>query len=187
MCLPLRWTTAACLLTVAMLPERCLAQVLPGYTVISLCRQEPAGNELKGELWVDGELVGTTMENNDLRIAEGSYTGLLRYYSAKGHVQGVFGNLATQGDFLLEVGGAKSPDNSARTNILFHAGTRPHHSKGCILLGAARPSAGGKAAVPGSALVALRKKFYGTEFPDKTPDVKIQIFVSKCSDLGVVK
>jgi len=83
-----------------------------------------------GELFVNGELIGPTYENDALKIDLGSYTGQLRYHSGHNFVQGPSGSMATTGDFLIELVGARH-----RSNILFHGGNKPKHSQGCVLLG----------------------------------------------------
>ena len=128
-----------------------------------------------GSLAVNGELIGGTYENDDLKVPAGSYVGRLRYRSDHNFVQGPFGLMSKTGDFLVELVGAKD-----RTNILFHGGNKPKHSKGCVLLGpVVKDKATNTGFVGGEhALRKLRLKFYGSETPVQCPSehIFIQIF-----------
>jgi len=120
-----------------------------------------------GDLTVNGQLMGQVVENEALRIAPGTYKGVLRYGSTKDFVQGPLGKMAQNGDFLLEVAGV-----AGREALLLHTGNKPWHSKGCVLAAAAKKSqVNGKTVVSiseGSTLRNLRKAFYGS---DGTPAV----------------
>ena len=136
---------------------------------IEIARTKTENGLVHGEIRVNGQPIGFAFENADLKIPAGVYSGILRYWSGHNFVQGPFGQLGEHGDFLLEVGGV-----SGRTNILLHAGNRPHQSKGCILLGPAERLAVGTARVGSDhPLYRLRKTFYETDFPSSTPDKKI--------------
>lgn len=129
---------------------------------------------LRGELFVNGKLIGKTIENARAAIPSGHYKGVVRSVSAKNLVQNPFGVLATRGDFLLEVSGV-----AKRKHILFHAGAKPKNSTGCVLLGAVdrNPSSLEIQAKPAHPLRLLRAAFYGTEQPLSTPYKVISIAV----------
>jgi hypothetical protein len=135
-----------------------------------------------GSLLVNGELIGRTYENDDLKVAAGAYVGRLRYHSDHNFVQGPFGIMSKKGDFLVEVVGVPN-----RTNILFHGGNRPHHSKGCILLGPVTRDEAAKTSFIGEdhTLHKLRLKFYGSEVPDQCPDQQISIRISDINACNV--
>jgi hypothetical protein len=130
-----------------------------------------------GELRINGKLIGEVIENDAVKIKAGSYKGVMRYGSNKNFVQGPLGVMAEKGDFLLEVSRV-----AGRTNLLIHTGTKPWHSEGCVLAGAAvKKNVDGKTIVliqEGTTLREMRKAFYGTDAepnacPNKT--VKVQI------------
>jgi hypothetical protein len=123
------------------------------------------------QLFVDGESIGNCYENDDLKIPTGTYKGAMRYRSNKNFVGSGLGQMATEGDFLLEVTGV-----TGRTDILFHGGNRPKHSTGCILLGPVdKGPDGGVTVDKNHPLYKLRLKFYGEEFPTSCPDKNIVI------------
>jgi hypothetical protein len=138
---------------------------------VSVRRVSVASDAVYGVLTVDGERIGSTLERKDRLIPIGKYTGKLRYGSTGNRVVGAGGKLGPAGDFLLEIGGVPG-----RTDILFHAGNRPEHSDGCILVGAS----GSKDFQPlaPDALVRLRRHFYGTEYPSACPDVTVIVDIS---------
>lgn len=129
-----------------------------------------------GTISVNGEEIGSTMERDDLRIGAGSYKGLLRYWSKRGFAQGSFGTYGHEGDFLLEIANV-----GKRTDLLFHGGNKPWHSKGCILLGAVDKDKEFNTNIPylneNHTLIKLRRLFYGTDVPDSTPDKNITITI----------
>lgn len=136
---------------------------------IEIVRISTTKGLVTGELRLNGTALGNVFENEALKIAPGEYTGVLRYFSGKNFVQGSFGTLGKTGDFLLEVSGV-----DGRTAILLHSGNAPHHSRGCILLGAA-PKNG---VLPTEHLLyRLRVAFYGTEAPTSTPNKAITISI----------
>lgn len=131
-----------------------------------------------GNLTINGTAVGSVVENDALRVKAGEYKGVIRYVSSKNLVQGPLANMSTKGDFLLEVSGV-----SGREAILFHQGTQPWHSKGCILAGAAQKKKVGDKDVisisDDSTLAKMRQMFYGTSgeanaCPNKTVRVTIK-------------
>ena len=147
---------------------------------VEVVRANTDGGLLKGTLFVNGELLGPTYENDSLKILAGTYEGRLRYVSQNGHVQGPNGVMANQGDFLLEVANVTWSDGSKRYGILFHAGNKPHHSKGCIMLGPVQHDADGNRILPeGHTLRKLRRKFYGSDDPNSSPAVSIKVVVTE--------
>jgi hypothetical protein len=126
---------------------------------------------LYDQLFLDNQLIGNCYENDALKIPIGTYKGLIRYRSEHNFVGSGLGQLATEGDFLLEVSGVPG-----RTDILFHGGVKPRNSKGCILLGPVNKEPDGSAMVgKDHPLYILRVKFYGSEFPVSCPDKNIVI------------
>jgi len=127
-----------------------------------------------GTISVNGQAIGGTYENNAVKIAVGTFPGTLRYWSGHNFVQGPFGTIGQDGDFLVEVSGV--PPN--RTDILLHGGNKPNQSAGCILLGAVPRDASG---IPylnnGDTLRKLRLLFYGTDVPNATPNKNISVEV----------
>jgi hypothetical protein len=81
-------------------------------------------------------------------------------------------------DFLLEVSGVKNSAGKARTDIVFHGGTKPQHSKGCILLGPVSRDKNKVGTIgPDHPLRKLRLLFYGTDQPNQSPDKEISIVI----------
>lgn len=141
---------------------------------IQIARTKVENGLVHGEIRVNNQPIGFTFENPDLKIPAGVYSGVLRYWSGHNFVQEPFGHLGRKGDFLLEVSGVPG-----RTDILLHAGNRPHHSKGCILLGPAERLPNGAAQVDSNhPLYRLRKAFYGTDVPVSTPNLRITVEIS---------
>lgn len=133
-----------------------------------------------GDIGVNGQNVGRFYENPSKKIAAGTYKGTLRYKSDHNFVQSSCGSLAVTGDFLLEISGVKDAGGKARDGILFHPGSRPSQSAGCILIGARKFDAA-KKPLPlddDSPLVKIRRAFYGTDTPNACPDKQIVIVVS---------
>jgi hypothetical protein len=128
-----------------------------------------------GTLTVNGQVVGKTYENAVMMIPAGLYPGNIRYVSGHNFVQGPFGTLAHDGDFLLEV--ANVP---GRSDILFHGGNRPQQSKGCIMLGGVGKNP--KTQMPSleydHPLRKLRRLFYGSEMPVASPSKNVTVRVS---------
>lgn len=128
-----------------------------------------------GTLSVNGVPLGDVLENEAVRIKAGTYKGVMRYFSKKNFVQGPFGVMGEIGDFLLEVSGVQG-----RSALLLHTGTKPWHSEGCILAGAAKKvQTGGQNRVTietDSTLRALRKAFYGSDAPPNACPNKTIVF-----------
>jgi hypothetical protein len=124
---------------------------------------------------VNDEVIGNTYENNDLKIPGGSYRGFIRYWSGRNFAQGPFATIGKVGDFLLEVGPI-----DGRTNMLFHGGNKPPHSKGCMLLRPVGkdPATGVPSLDDTHPLRKLRLLFYGTDLPTSIPNrgIRIDIF-----------
>jgi Family of unknown function (DUF5675) len=144
---------------------------------IVIKRESAKGNLVPGLIYVNGKALGRTYENDELKIPARDYVGLLRYHSGHHFVQGPHGAMGTKGDFLVEVSGVDK-----RTNILFHTGNQPKHSKGCILLGpinSSKSKSGGVeySVTEESPLRRLRLLFYGTDEPVSSPDKAVKISV----------
>ena len=145
---------------------------------IVVTREKSSNNLVTGSISANGERLGACFERDDLKIAAGTYPGFMRYGSVKGFAQGPFGEMGQEGDFLLEIGKVKWSDGKERTNLLFHGGTKPEHSKGCIMLGAVTRDANGKAVLPDKhPLRLLRLRFYGTDTPISSPNKSINIVI----------
>ena len=131
-----------------------------------------------GVLSVNGIPLGDVLENDALRIAAGTYKGVMRYVSSKNFVQGPLGAMGETGDFLLEVSGVKG-----RGDLLLHTGTKPWHSRGCILAGAAKKSVvDGKTKVTlvaDTTLQKVRQKFYGADVPNACPNLTIRVSIAE--------
>lgn len=137
---------------------------------ILIDRREVKDGLIIGTIAVNGTVIGNAYENADLKIPTGEFGGLMRYSSPNGLVQGPDGQLGKVGDFLIEV--ANVP---GRSNILFHSGNKPKHSKGCILLGPVTKTEQGKIAP--EPLQELRRLFYGRNNPNSTPNKQIKITI----------
>lgn len=132
-----------------------------------------------GQLYVNDQLIGNAYENDSLKILQGSYPGLLRYWSSHNFVQGPFGTLGHVGDFLIQLDDVVNEEGDVRTGILFHGGNQPKHSKGCILLGPVRKDpSGGPVLDNTDPLRRLRMLFYGTDVPNSTPNKAISVAVA---------
>lgn len=146
---------------------------------VAVQRDSVRRNTVYGTLRVDGKILGRSYERADSVIASGSYTGIVRQYSPKGHSQGPFGTIGVEGDFLLEIMDAKSARSGMpKTNVLFHGGNVPSQSMGCIMLGpVSRDSGGGRYLRDADPLRQLRLAFYGSDVPLSTPEKNIVIDV----------
>ena len=133
-----------------------------------------------GDVGVNGQNIGRFYENPQLRIEPGIYKGVLRYQSNHNFVQSSCGEMAREGDYLLEVAEVRGADGAKRSDILLHPGFKPSHSKGCVLLGARKRGTDGKP-LPLAAdepLVKMRRAFYGTDNPIACPNKRIVIVVT---------
>lgn len=133
---------------------------------------------ITGIIYVNEEPIGKTYENNDFLVKAGTYKGLMRYYSKKGFAAGPLGTIGSVGDFLLEIEDAQSQSGGIKTNVLFHTGFLPKHSRGCILLGPVSGPPGSRFIADDHILRKLRLKFYGTEIPNSCPNVNIVIEIT---------
>lgn len=84
--------------------------------VISIVRDERRGSGVEGRLFLDGLLVGPTLERLAVMIAPGLYQ--VAYHTSPKHPR----------TLMILVPG--------RRWILIHPGGVPEHSEGCVLLGA---------------------------------------------------
>lgn len=137
-----------------------------------------------GEISVNGETIGKFYENPEKMIVEGNYRGLLRYRSDHRFVQSSCGEMARDGDFLLEIADVKDATGKARTSILLHPGRLPRHSEGCVLVGQ-RKGDGKGGLLPldeDSPLRKLRLRFYGVDAPVSCPDKRITVRVVEGPD-----
>jgi hypothetical protein len=153
------------------------ANAAPAPFHIVIDRMEVKDGLVIGTIAVNGTVIGQAFENADLKIPIGQFDGIMRYSSPGGLVQGPDGKLGKEGDFLLEV--ARVP---GRSNILFHSGNKPKHSKGCILLGPSTRTKDGKVAP--EPLQELRRLFYGTNTPNATPNKAITITIKSSLPAG---
>lgn len=145
---------------------------------IEVFRRNTTGNLVTGTIGVNGQSIGPTYENDELKINSGTYPGYLRYVSSKGHVQGSDGYIGDTGDFLLEIGNVTWSDGTKRTSLLFHGGNKADQSQGCIMLGpVSRDAAGNRVLPPDHALRKLRTLFYGTNDPVSSPNKRISITI----------
>jgi Mg-chelatase subunit ChlD len=127
-----------------------------------------------GKIYANNEYLGPTYENEVLRIEKGTYKGVIRYYSQKNFVSSSYGQLAKEGDFLLEVANVTN-----RENLLFHTGNKPYHARGCVLLGAPTTSNEKVFLPPENPIRQLRKIFYGSEDPLSSPNKDIVITIDE--------
>lgn len=134
-----------------------------------------------GDVGVNNQNFGRFYENPDVMIPEGTYKGALRYHSDHNFVVSSCGIAARSGDFLIEVTGVKDANGGDRSNILFHPGILPSHSRGCVLFGARERDARGNLRPLGAnyPLVKIRREFYGTDNPVQCPNKVITIVVKK--------
>lgn len=140
---------------------------------IAIIRVETKNNLTVGKLLVNGKEIGQSYENTAKLIPSGKYNGVLRYSSSKNFVQGPGGKLGKTGDFLIEIA-----DVPSRKHILFHAGNKPEHADGCVMLGPATIPDDGSQPVAPATLRKLRLLFYdGKDKPTSTPDKKINIVI----------
>lgn len=133
-----------------------------------------------GAISVNGSVIGNCYENDSLKVKEGTYPGLLRYWSKRGFVQGPFGTLGNIGDFLVQLENVRNEEGEVRTGILLHGGNQPKHSTGCILLGPVYkdPGTGTPVLDDKHPLRRLRQLFYGSDTPNSTPNKEISVVVS---------
>jgi hypothetical protein len=138
---------------------------------ITITRLTVNNNLIYGTISLNSEEIGTAFENNSLKIPSGIYKGLMRYHSEHNFVQSELGKMSNIGDFLIEISNVNE-----RTDILFHPGNKPKHSKGCILLGpiSGNPS-DGYFVDENHPLRKLRIAFYGTDTPTSCPNKNITI------------
>jgi hypothetical protein len=134
-----------------------------------------------GDIGLNNQNFGRFYENPDVMIPEGTYRGSLRYQSDHNFVVSSCGVAAQSGDFLIEVTGVKDVNGGSRSNILFHPGFLPSHSRGCVLFGARERDPRGNLLPLGLnyPLVKIRREFYGTDNPVQCPNKIITIVVKK--------
>lgn len=96
--------------------SKCYAE--DGAFAVVIQRSAAMDGLLHGKIFVNGEEIGATYENEEKKIPAGAYKGVLRTKSMKNFVQGPGAKLGKTGDFLLEISGVPK-----RTDILIHAGS----------------------------------------------------------------
>ncbi|MHB8873587.1 MAG: DUF5675 family protein [Myxococcaceae bacterium] len=126
---------------------------------------------VKGLISIDGVVLGESLEREGRMVPPGTYLGKLRSGADKEIVQGTGGRLAQGGDFLLEISGVPG-----RTAILFHTGTEPRHSDGCVLLGPAQWDPD-KRVAQDQPLFKLRRAYYGADNPCQSVERRIFVHV----------
>lgn len=137
-------------------------------------------NLVEGTIYINGKKIGKTYERYDLKVNRGTYNGSLKYVSYNGHATGPFGTIGNSGDFLLEIDNVKWSDNVPRTNLLFHGGNKPEHSRGCIMIGGVPRDNNNIRYLPKwHTLRKLRNEFYGTELPVSCPNKNITIEINE--------
>ena len=150
---------------------------------IAIKRTHLKGEELTGTLFINGREIGPTLENDSYRIPPGTYNGVVRYISSHHFVQNPGGELFYTGDFLLEIAGVKDWSGRSRTGILFHAGSKPQNSEGCVLLGAVTKDSRGEIILsPDHPLYKLRESFYGTNDPNSSPNKTVKVEIVETID-----
>lgn len=144
---------------------------LPDFSIV-VERGQPVGDGIPGTLFVNDNVIGTTLEHLSTAMPAGTYDGTVRYTDGKGLVQSEFGGQSTQGDFLVEIEIPHHP------NVLFHGGVRPNQSTGCVLLGGVIRLGNGYGVVPdGTSLRRLRQLFYASDSPNATPAVVVRVTI----------
>lgn len=132
--------------------------------------------QLSGTILINGSVIGTSYENDNVRIPPGTYKGLMHFSSSKNFLKGPGGVMSQQGDFLLEISGVRVSGGAAQTAILLHGGDKPQQSQGCILLGPVdRGLVGQSKLTADHPLYKLRIAFYGSGTPDDTPNKTVTI------------
>lgn len=145
-------------------------------------KRDPAkGDSVPGHIYLNGKLLGSTLERTAVKVRAGDYAGVMRYSSSKHFAQGAHGAMGQSGDFLLEISGVRG-----HTDILLHTGNRPKHSDGCILLGPISSTVGNDGKLHysvghDSPLRKLRLAYYGTDEPVMCPDRVITISIRDAS------
>lgn len=142
---------------------------------ILITRSSEAGLSIKGIISWNGELLGNTLENASALIPGGNYSCKVRIKSSNNFIQGPFGIMMNNGEFLLEI--QNVPNMS---DILLHTGNKPYHSKGCILLGPISGDNTGYYIGESHPLYKLRLKVFGSEskpknFNDDYPNITLTI------------
>lgn len=142
---------------------------------ILIVRENEKDLLVTGTISWNGEVLGKTFENASTLIPAGKYSCKLRVKSDNNFVQGPFGIMMNTGDFLLEITNVPN-----FTNILLHTGSKPYHSKGCILLGPINGDLTGYYIGQDHPLYKLRVKIFGSEskpksFNDDNPNITLSI------------
>ncbi|MBX9586635.1 MAG: hypothetical protein K2X50_05190 [Gammaproteobacteria bacterium] len=137
---------------------------------ISIIRVSINNYSITGELYIDGKFIAHTLElpyrdnKTDLSsIPPGTYSAFIRY------------DKSDQWRIQLT-------DTLPREGVQIHIGNYPREIKGCILVGqevfntnSGVPGEENRVAGSTPAYQLLKKAFYGSEDPVKTPNIEIQI------------
>lgn len=152
---------------------------LPRHFEVVVIRQRTGPDHLLiGRIEVDGKLLGTTYEDDRVRIPEGTHPAHIKYFSQKYAAPGPLGTIGKSGDFILELDPIAAPGGGQRENILFHGGQTSDQTEGCILLGGVPKGKAGAPYLPGQhPLGQLRQKFYGADMPAACPNTAITVRV----------
>lgn len=133
---------------------------------ITIYREYSDGKCTSGYLAVNGTIICYALERpwrdnqeNVSSIPNGSYPAILRY------------DKSDHWRLQLE----NVPD---RTGIQIHIGNQPNESEGCILVGATLDRDLCKITNSATAYGRLKKEFYGTDNPVRTPNKTITVIVT---------
>jgi hypothetical protein len=157
---PLRSALALTLLVLAAAPAR--AEDL-NVRIVRLL--EKGGACTIGELWVNGQPMGYTLElpwkwneQNVSAIPAGSYSGHLRYDK--------------DDHWRIQLN-----DVQGRSGVQIHIGNVPREIQGCVLVGKAWDGKSCSITDSAGAYGEMKKVFYGTENPRETPRKSISVVI----------
>jgi hypothetical protein len=124
---------------------------------------EKAGQCTIGQLYVDGQRVGYSLElpwkwnqRSKSAIPEGVYSGHLRYDK--------------KDQWRIQLNNVKG-----RSGIQIHIGNVPKHTKGCILVGTEWDGKSCQVTHSREAYNTLKRLFYGSSTPSMTPNKRILV------------
>lgn len=132
---------------------------------ITIVRTSENAGSTTGELFVNGRFVAHTLELpwRDNRsyvssIPVGTYASHLRYDKSDG--------------WRLQLDGVPG-----RTGVQLHVGNYPSQIEGCVLVGLEVFNSENRLGRSAEAYAAVRRAFYGTADPVRTPDVMVRVTV----------
>lgn len=146
--------------------QRTMQRITSDQLNIEVMRQYSGDDCTSGSMGVNGQFLCHTLERpwadnqkNISSIPAGTYPAFLRY------------DKADHWRLQLE-------NVPGRTGVQIHVGNEPDQTLGCILVG--MDLAPSKCSVSRSkdAYAALKRAFYGTEFPTATPDSRLFVTIS---------